>query len=67
MAVHLLLRAGGRGTRFWPLSRHRRPKQLLPLASSQSLRISSGVAAGFRRVWSMYWAISAGRSWPLGV
>lgn len=37
MAVHLVLLAGGRGTRFWPLSRHDRPKQLLPLLSDQSL------------------------------
>jgi mannose-1-phosphate guanylyltransferase len=29
--------AGGRGTRFWPLSRVARPKQLLPLASSRTL------------------------------
>jgi mannose-1-phosphate guanylyltransferase len=29
--------AGGRGTRFWPLSRTRRPKQLLPLSSDQTL------------------------------
>jgi len=29
--------AGGRGTRFWPLSRTNRPKQLLPLASDVSL------------------------------
>lgn len=32
-----VIMAGGRGTRFWPLSRAQRPKQLLPLASSQSL------------------------------
>ncbi len=37
MAVHLVLLAGGRGTRFWPLSRKRRPKQLLPLLSERSL------------------------------
>ncbi len=37
MAVHLVLLAGGRGTRFWPLSRRRRPKQLLPLLSERSL------------------------------
>lgn len=32
-----VIMAGGRGTRFWPLSRTARPKQLLPLASSRSL------------------------------
>jgi mannose-1-phosphate guanylyltransferase len=29
--------AGGSGTRFWPLSRRQRPKQLLPLAEGRSL------------------------------
>jgi mannose-1-phosphate guanylyltransferase len=29
--------AGGRGTRFWPLSRKRRPKQLLPLDGKQTM------------------------------
>ncbi len=29
--------AGGRGTRFWPLSRKRRAKQLLPLNTKQSM------------------------------
>ena len=29
--------AGGRGTRFWPLSRRRRAKQLLPLNSTKSM------------------------------
>ncbi len=29
--------AGGRGTRFWPLSRRRRAKQLLPLDGKQSM------------------------------
>jgi len=29
--------AGGSGTRFWPLSRQKRPKQLLPLASDNPL------------------------------
>lgn len=32
-----VIMAGGRGTRFWPLSRTARPKQLLPLASGRSL------------------------------
>lgn len=29
--AHAVILAGGRGTRFWPLSRRRRPKQLLSL------------------------------------
>lgn len=32
-----VIMAGGRGTRFWPLSRRRRPKQVLALAGEQSL------------------------------
>jgi mannose-1-phosphate guanylyltransferase len=32
-----VIMAGGRGTRFWPLSRTARPKQLLPLSSGRSL------------------------------
>ncbi len=32
-----VIMAGGRGTRFWPLSRRHRPKQVLPLAGEQSL------------------------------
>jgi mannose-1-phosphate guanylyltransferase len=37
MATWLVLLAGGRGIRFWPLGRRRRPKQLLSLLSAQSL------------------------------
>ncbi len=37
--------AGGAGTRFWPLSRRARPKQLLPLAGEVSL-----LAATVRRI-----------------
>tara|TARA_R110002096_G_scaffold206192_11_gene392423 strand:+ start:6941 stop:8014 length:1074 start_codon:yes stop_codon:yes gene_type:complete len=32
-----LILAGGSGTRFWPLSRHRRPKQLLQLFDEETL------------------------------
>lgn len=32
-SVYAVIMAGGAGTRFWPSSRHLRPKQLLPLAS----------------------------------
>jgi len=32
-----VIMAGGRGTRFWPLSRTSRPKQMLPLVAGRSL------------------------------
>lgn len=34
---YVLILAGGRGTRFWPLSRRGRPKQCLALASDRTL------------------------------
>lgn len=35
--MQALILAGGSGTRFWPLSRHRNPKQLLALEGERSL------------------------------
>jgi mannose-1-phosphate guanylyltransferase len=35
--VYAVILAGGRGTRFWPLSRRRRPKQLLSLLGERTL------------------------------
>ena len=35
--IHVVILAGGRGTRFWPASRKSQPKQFLPVASGQSL------------------------------
>ena len=35
--VHIVLLAGGSGTRFWPLSRGKRPKQFLALGGKKSL------------------------------
>lgn len=37
MSVHAVILAGGSGTRFWPLSRGRRPKQFLPLVTGRPL------------------------------
>ncbi len=37
MRIVPVILAGGRGERFWPLSRRRRPKQLLPLLSERSM------------------------------
>ncbi len=35
--LHAVVMAGGSGTRFWPMSRHQRPKHLLALAGSGTL------------------------------
>jgi mannose-1-phosphate guanylyltransferase len=35
--LHAVIMAGGTGTRFWPLSRTARPKQLLDLAGGQTM------------------------------
>ena len=37
MALHAVILAGGSGTRFWPLSRVKRPKQFLALVTGESL------------------------------
>src|SRR5687768_746853 len=46
--VHIVVMAGGSGTRFWPLSRQARPKQLLTLGGEETL-----LAATFHRVASL--------------
>ena len=35
--THVAILAGGEGTRMWPLSRSKRPKQLLQLSGKRSL------------------------------
>ena len=46
--LHVLIMAGGSGTRFWPESRRARPKQLLPLVDERSM-----IRATFDRVRSV--------------
>lgn len=36
-SVWAVIMAGGRGTRFWPLSRNSRPKQFLPIVGDESM------------------------------
>jgi mannose-1-phosphate guanylyltransferase len=35
--IRVVIMAGGGGTRFWPLSRQKRPKQFLPIVSSKTM------------------------------
>src|SRR5439155_9233963 len=37
MRLHAVILAGGRGERFWPLSRRSRPKQFLPLLDDRPM------------------------------
>src|SRR6202022_3767560 len=37
LTVHAVILAGGRGTRFWPRSRTRTPKQLLNIIGKQTM------------------------------
>ncbi len=48
--LHVVILAGGSGTRFWPASRRQSPKQLLPLAGRVDEPL---IAATARRVASM--------------
>lgn len=56
--------AGGSGTRFWPLSRRHRPKQLLPLAAGRSLLRATVdrvlPLVGAQRIWVVTAAEMAG-------
>jgi mannose-1-phosphate guanylyltransferase len=41
MNLYPVVMAGGSGTRFWPLSRQKRPKQFLPLAGGTPLLVAT--------------------------
>ncbi len=53
--MHAIIMAGGSGTRFWPASRRRRPKQLLPLVQGKTLLQATvdraAAVAGGERTW----------------
>lgn len=37
MDIRVIIMAGGAGTRFWPLSRRKKPKQFLPIVSEKTM------------------------------
>ena len=43
--IYPVILSGGSGTRMWPLSRELYPKQLLPLASAQSMMQETALRA----------------------
>jgi mannose-1-phosphate guanylyltransferase len=57
LAVHAVILAGGRGTRFWPRSRMRTPKQLLNIVGADTMlqqtvaRLKPLIPAG--RIWTV--------------
>ena len=55
MSLHAVILAGGSGTRFWPLSRAKKPKQFLALVTGRTL-----IAETFARVEPL---VGAGRAW----
>lgn len=62
--LHAMIMAGGGGTRFWPRSRRKRPKQFLTLTGDRSL-----LQQAFDRVESQvpldrFWVITAGAHVP---
>jgi len=55
MSLHAVILAGGSGTRFWPLSRAKKPKQFLALVTGRTL-----IAETFLRVEPL---CSSDRTW----
>jgi mannose-1-phosphate guanylyltransferase len=53
MSLHAVILAGGSGTRFWPLSRAKKPKQFLPLVPQRTLLAETfaRVAPVSSRIW----------------
>lgn len=59
MSVHVAILAGGRGERFWPLSRATRPKQVLNLVGDRSLLAATVERALVRASADHVWIVSS--------
>jgi len=56
--LHVVLLAGGSGTRFWPLSRKARPKQFHSLAGKRSLLVETWMRAKKLAPASRIWVVA---------
>jgi mannose-1-phosphate guanylyltransferase len=59
--LHVVIMAGGAGTRFWPESRAARPKQLLPLAGERTLLQQTAARLGALVPADRLWVLTAAR------
>lgn len=59
--LHVVLLAGGAGTRFWPWSRSDRPKQFLPLAGREPLLVGTWKRARKLAPASRVWVVAPAR------
>jgi mannose-1-phosphate guanylyltransferase len=56
--VHVVVMAGGSGTRFWPASRGHRPKQFLSIAGEGSLLRQTVLRVAPMVPWSRVWVVT---------
>jgi mannose-1-phosphate guanylyltransferase len=69
LAACAVLLAGGRGTRFWPCSRLRTPKQLLDILGSKTVRSHTMVRDTLARLSPVFsaknaWIVTNTEQWP---
>lgn len=64
MSVHVAILAGGRGERFWPLSRAARPKQVLSLVGDRSLLAETVERARAGASPDQVWIVSSAEQRP---
>jgi mannose-1-phosphate guanylyltransferase len=58
LEAHAVILAGGRGTRFWPRSRLRRPKQLLNIVGSETMLQQTAARLASLVPWSRMWVVT---------
>lgn len=61
MALHSVIMAGGSGTRFWPLSRQDRPKQLLAITSDRTMLRDTAERVTALTPFSRQWVVCGAR------